>query len=212
MCELDAQKRERLVSELAAHLEDACEARVAEGLSDEEAVQETLQSSTDWPELRRRIRRANPQRGFNDRTRQVWIPGLVSLILANAVLMFFGGVALKPLPVTYQPLSWYPGVALILIYMRWIALQPLTGAIGAYLSYRAGGDRGSRVIVGLFPSVVMFALWFGLIPISEIFARNRFVLEHPIYFAAGAISWILVPGMALFLGTIPVVCMPMRGR
>jgi hypothetical protein len=211
--ELDARERERLVSELAAHLEDAFEARMAEGLPDEEAMRQTLESAANWRELRRGVRRAKAANRFNDRSRQIWMPSLVSLILANAVLMLFGTIALKPAPVTFQPLSWYPSVPLLLIYMRWIALQPLTGAIGAYLSYRAGGDRRARVIAGLFPSVVMCALWFGLIPISEIFVRNRFVLQHPFYFAAGAIGWILVPGMALFLGAMPVVWMPrMHGR
>lgn len=208
MREIDAHERTEMVSELAAHLEDACEARIADGFSEETAMRQILDSSANWRELTRRIRRAKAQRGFNDRTRQIWIPSLVSLALANAVLMLFGRIALKPVSVTVEPISWYPGIPLVLIYLRWIALQPVTGAIGAYLSYRAGGGRRTQLIAGLFPSIVMFGLWFGFIPASEVFARNRFVLQHPIYFAAGAISWILVPGMALLFGAAPVMALP----
>lgn len=206
---VDPTQQEEVISELAEHLEDVFEEHRAQGLSESAATDRSLRSVGEWSEMVRGIRHAKGTGNrMNDRTKQLWFPSLVSLSLANAVLMALGKMSLQPHAVVARSLSWYPGVSLMLTYVHWLAMQPVTGAIGAYLSYRAGGDRRARLVAGLFPSIVMLGLWCVLIPASEIFARNRFVMLHPVYFALGAVGWVLVPGMALLFGALPFLTVP----
>ncbi|MGA2716964.1 MAG: hypothetical protein ABSG41_28085 [Bryobacteraceae bacterium] len=202
-------QREEIVAELAAHMEDLYEEGRERGLAESEAVAQALEQVMDWQSLARRIRRVKRDEGVvNARTRQLWLPSLVSLTLANALLMVMAKLSLEPRMIVSYSMSWYPGGALMLAYLQWLAAQPLTGAAGAYLSYRAGGDRLARLLAGLFPSIVMLGLWCVLIPVSEIVTRHAFVMRHPVYFAVGAMGWVLCPGMALLFGAMPFVAAP----
>jgi len=202
-------EREEIVSEIAGHLEEAFEYYRAEGMSEQAAMERVLPRPREWNAAARRIRRTkrSPER-MNDRTKQLWIPSLLTLALANMLLMALGEASLQPRAITSDPISWYPGITLALAYFRWIVAQPLTGAIGAYLSYRAGGNRRARLVACLFPSIVMFGLWCGLVPASDVVAANSFVMRHPTSFALGALGWVVVPGAALMFGALPFLVLP----
>lgn len=202
-------ERDDVVSELAGHLEDSCEAMRAEGVGESEAMARALAEAADWLALASRIR--NARRGpaaINDRTRQLWLPGLASLTAANLLLMGLAYRSLEPGPLSERSTAWFPGLALMAAYLPWLAAQPLVGALGAWLSERAGGGRAMRLCAGLFPSIVMLACWGIFIPASAALERNDWVLRHPFSIALGAIGWVAPAVTGLLLGALPFLRMP----
>src|SRR5260370_37651201 len=75
---LDAEERDEVQVELAAHLEESYEVFCKEGLPETEAVHRTFEQVADWRGLQRRIFRA--KRGGHPRQKnvyQLWIPWLL---------------------------------------------------------------------------------------------------------------------------------------
>ncbi|HXQ26887.1 MAG TPA: hypothetical protein VN822_10800 [Candidatus Acidoferrales bacterium] len=195
---------DEVVAELAGHLEDCCEALRAEGVGEQEAVERAIGEAADWRALARKIRRA--QRGpggMNERTRQLWLPGLASLTAGNLLLMALSYASLHPRMVAERATTWFPGLALMAAYMPWVAAQPLVGALGAWLSHRAGGGRAMRLCAGLFPSIVMLACWGLFIPATAAVEGPKWVTQHPVYFVLGAVAWVAPATMGLLLGSLP---------
>ena len=202
-------KQEEIIAELAGHLEDCFDERCEQGLCETEAVERALEEVADWHALARKIRRAKREEsGMNSRTRQLWLPGLVSLTAANLLLMALSYTSLQPQLVTERSTAWFPGLALMAAYLPWVALQPLVGALGAWLSHRAGGGRAMRLCAALFPSIVMLACWGLFIPASAAVERNVSVLRHPIYLALGALVWVAPAMTGLLFGALPFLAAP----
>ncbi len=186
------QQREQIITELAGHLEDVWQQQLAEGETESEALQRTLERVTDWPQLARRIQRAKREEEMmNYRTRTFWLPGLVSLTAAMGWLMILEMTAL-----------WIHEMAFP-VYVPWLLFLPFCGAAGAYLSRRCGGQRLTSLAAGLFPSIVVLALFCLILPLAIFHERNAFVIHHPLHFAFGALSCTAVCGLALLLGVIP---------
>jgi hypothetical protein len=74
----DSQRRE-VIAELASHLEEIYGEQRARGLSELQAKDSALADVTNWSVLARRTEK-------NQRTKSIWIPGLISLTLASAAL------------------------------------------------------------------------------------------------------------------------------
>jgi len=196
--------REDVIAELAGHLEDCFEAQRAEGAGEQEAVEQALAEAADWRSLARRIRRA--QRGpgaVNERTRQLWLPGLASLTAANLLLMALSYMSLHPRMVAERSFAWFPGLALMAAYMPWVAAQPLVGALGAWLSLRAGGGRVTRLCAALFPSIVMLACWGVFIPATAALEDRVWAAHHPLYLVLGAFVWVAPAMIGLLFGSLP---------
>jgi hypothetical protein len=72
---------------------------------------------------------------MNNRVRQLWLPGLLTFIMSMGLLALTQIFGPKP-----WILSWgRPPVAVI--FIPWLLALPLVGAVGAFLSHRAGGSR-----------------------------------------------------------------------
>ena len=195
---------DEVVAELAGHLEDAYEALRAEGVDEREAVERALGEAADWKALARGIRRAKRGPvGMNERTRQLWLPGLASLTAGNLLLAVFSHASQNPRMVAERATEWFPGLALIAAYMPWVAAQPLVGALGAWLSHRAGGGRAMRLCAALFPSIVMMACWGLFIPATVAMEGSAWVTQHPVYFVLGAVAWVAPAAIGLLLGSLP---------
>lgn len=195
---------EEVTAELAGHLEDRYEALRTEGANEYEATERAIAEMGSPRQLARAIRRAQaPIGGLNDRTRQLWLPGLASLTAANLLLMAFSSAYQHPRLLAERSTAWFPGLALMVAYLPWVAAQPLVGALGAWLSHRAGGGRGMRLCAGLFPSIVMLGCWGLFIPATAAMEKHTWALSHPAYIAMGAILWVAPAMMGLFLGSLP---------
>ena len=144
-----------------------------------------------WPFLRTQ-RRQDAQDLLNRRTRTVWLPGLASLGASMAVLMVSSRAGLHPFFLAR-------GLANQVVYLPWLLLLPACGAAGAYCSSRAGGERPARVAAGLFPAIILLALG------SFLTLARLVVLAQPRWFhaALAVILGVVVPGVALLLGTLP---------
>jgi hypothetical protein len=189
----DGSKRE-VVAEIAAHLED-CDANRLPNID-----------KVDWPDLVAQIQRAKSANSpLNERTRQLWLPSIASLLAANLLLMVLSLASQAPRSVSMHGAALFPGLATVGDYLPWLAAQPLVGALGAWLSRRAGGGPLTRLAAALFPSFVMLGCWGLFIPLSSILQKEAWTLQHPVYLAAGAFMWVIPGMMGLALGSFPFV-------
>lgn len=85
---LDPAERDEIHAELAAHLEESFEVFCVEGYPQREALERTLLKVADWQDLERKIltakRRKQP---MQKRVRQLWIPGVLTMMLSTIFLM-----------------------------------------------------------------------------------------------------------------------------
>jgi len=92
----------------------------------------------------------------------------------------------------------------IFFYAPWLVSLPFLGALGAYISSRAGGSRGTALLASIFPALALtltFLLMFPIDMIIEpIIGRQA---DFKIVAAAllkDGIGWMLFPGVALLAG------------
>ena len=142
---------------------------------------------------------------MNCRTKTLWVPGLISLTGSMAWMLILQRTIPQSqmpsnhagLPLMYQVLLNHAGLSLIFYQLLWLATLPLFGALSAYLSRRAGGDRLTGLTVALSPSIVMIPLWIALATrMSHPSPRQWFNLF------CGVLNWVVLPGVALFLGAL----------
>ena len=196
-CRLPREIRDDIVIELAAHLEEAYANARAQGLGDAEAVEQALQEAGNWNVLAENITHAKEQ-SMNNRTKSFWLPALASFTAASLFLLVLTKISMQA-----QSLIRLSSGLGRPFYFGWVSAQILFGALGAFLSRRAGGSRATRVLAGIFPAIVMFVLWAVVIPASAVAEHNAFVLNHPLYYALGIFVWVVPPGVALLVGTAP---------
>lgn len=144
---------------------------------------------------------------LNPRTRSLWLPGFVTLIAASLWMFaeeivlvhdasfYFTDISLRPSHLISGLPRWF--------YAAWLLAQVPCGALGAFLSRRAGGTRVARVVAGAFPALAMFLVCSVVIPISVFFANNTYALHHLSTLAFGVLIWAGAPTLALTLGAAP---------
>lgn len=191
---LPAKEQQEVVAELAAHLEDLYEEQLKNGRTESEAHQKAMNEVVQWRPLARNIQRAKFKEGItNPRTKQLWLPSLVSLATAMLSLMFLTLLAV-------QPRLLYAHRAVTMLYLPWLAALPLCGAAGAYLSRRAGGNRLTCLASGLFPAATLLVC-FAFILLDSIFGKGHAATLSA--FLVFVWSWVFIPGTALLLGALP---------
>src|SRR5208282_1460577 len=192
---LEPEETAEVIAEVAAHLEDACEEMLRQGMTEEEAVRRALSQAGNWKDLRRKIlalkRREQPMK---KRIRQLWFLGFLTLILSMLFLTVLYRFGLQ------ARLVW-SGPNAILLYTPWLAGLPFFGALGAYISYRAGGSRATVLFVSVFPALALTFAFLFMFPFSM---TIELITGRPVDFSEVAtvllkdgIGWILVPGAAL---------------
>jgi hypothetical protein len=196
---------DEVVSELAAHLEESYEDARTRGLNQAEAFEHALQGVGDWNVLTKNIFRATQEKeqtmfigAMNYRTKSLWLPGLANFTAASLFLLVLTQISLQP-----QFLVRLNSGLGRSLYIGWLFAQLFFGALGAFLSRRAGGTRTVRVAAATFPAIVMFGLCALVIPVSAVFEHNVFVLHHPARLALGILIWVVVPAIGLLLGAAP---------
>lgn len=193
---LGSPEREEVQAELASHLEELYEAFRKEGLAEREAIQRTFERSGNWKDLQQRICSARGGKDtMTNRVKQLWLPGLLTFALAMVLLELAQKFGPSPLVLDLDK-----GTPVLMLYVSWLLILPLAGALGAYLSKRAGGSARMVLVSSIFP-VLPFAVVFMIaIPVGLVTSH---ALAHHIVTAAFftmTIGWVLVPGIALFAG------------
>ncbi|HTZ33350.1 MAG TPA: permease prefix domain 1-containing protein, partial [Methylomirabilota bacterium] len=77
---------DRVVQELAGHLEDVYSDLRASGLTQAEAIRRAERRVGGWLELRRGIQAARREEAMQERVKQFWLPSLVTLVLGWGIL------------------------------------------------------------------------------------------------------------------------------
>jgi hypothetical protein len=207
---LDAAEKEEVHRELAAHLEESYEAFCKEGLSEKEAIDRAMEQVSNWQDLQRKIFFAKRKGDLmQKRMHQLWIPGFLTLILSTVLLM-----ALQKLG--YRPRIVGSGPGAVFVYLPWLASLPAVGALGAYLSSRAGASRPTACLASIFPVLALTAAFLSMFPIGLVVehitgSQMGFGLVATALLRDG-MGWLLVPGAALFVGGLLVDVLFSRRR
>jgi len=196
---LDSAETEEVHAELAAHLEESYESLRTKGLPEQAAMQQTLAQVADWQDLRRRIQTARAKENImNDRVRQIWLPGFVTLVLTTCVLS---------LNEIFGPKPWIlardGNLPVAVVYIPWLVVLPLVGAMGAYLSWRAGGTKRAILSSIIFPVLPFLASILVALPVSLLF--DHFIAHNiaPMSLFLSLPGWVLAPAVALLAGGLP---------
>jgi hypothetical protein len=203
LLDLNTAERDEVCTELAAHLEDSCEALRSTGVTGSQAVQSTLCQVTDWEDLRCQIATAkNGGPSMTERLRQLWIPGLLTLTLT--ILCDF---ALHKLGFHPRSVPW-SHTHTFLFYVPWLLSLPLLGALGAFISVRAGGSRATVFVASTFPALSLSLAFLLMFPIGIVVEwvtgtdlDFRFLAT---LLLRDGIGWLLLPFAALFAGGLLV--------
>lgn len=194
---LSEEEHEAIVTELADHLEEIYEVLLLQGMEEQPAIEKTLQEFGDARQLGTRIYAAKKEGvEMNERTRSFWLPGLVTLTVSMVLLLI--------LQHTNWPLSrtLFHASPPLVPFTIWLGTLPIVGALGTYLSGRAGGSLRARIGAAVFPSIALA----GMLVFAWVFAllveKNPFVREHQIQFALIFLPWVVFPGMALLAGGV----------
>jgi len=115
-------------------------------------------------------------------------------------------MGLLALTQVFGPKPWilflgHPPVAVI--FIPWLLALPLVGAVGAFLSYRAGGSRRTIFSSIVFPVVPFLAAILLISP--AVLAFDHFVAHTPVPAAIpmAVLGLVLAPGVALLAGGLP---------
>jgi len=202
---LPALQEEEIIAELASHLEDVYDEARSQGLGKAAAIERSLAEVADWQSLSRKIRHAtHKEEMMNQRTKTLWLPGLISLTAAMLVLMISGLVSSQPqflapsFFVTVHTSTASTSVPLV-AYLPWLGVLPFCGAAGAFLSRRGGGQLSARLTAGLFPWIALFCLVGFLTLIGQIapFRHDWSGFVTELFFVS------VPPAIALLLGAMP---------
>lgn len=135
---------------------------------------------------------------MTNRVTQFWFPGFLTFTISMgflAVTQKFG-----PLPLMLR--LDHPPV--LMFYLPWLVSLPLVGAMGAYLSNRAGGSFRLALSSSVFPVLPIAGLFLVGFPLSLLIEHH---VSHNIMVTAFLIAlclWVLFPGVALLAGGLVV--------
>lgn len=199
---LAASQKDEIAAELASHLEETYEEARANGLAEAQASEYAMGRIGDWGKLKRRVRRAKVTEEFmNNRTKQLWLPGMAAFWLAMASEMALARLGDGPISGGHLFNPFNTGI----YYGMWLLAQLGCGALAAYLSRRAGSTRSTRVGAALFTSTIWFATMLIVITICAIgratglafTALDFTLLIKPV------VMVVVVPSIAMFVGALP---------
>ncbi len=182
--------------ELAAHLEDSYLSLRAQGLSESRAVCLACDQVSSWQALRLEILSAKSEAFMQNRVSQLWIPGLVTLFSAYALLALMQFAGLRAM--TSHPREQRG----IVLYLPWILSLPLIGAVGAYLSRRAQATGWRVFFAASLPALALGVFFLLIVPFAFVIDPHVPLRIKGTGLAALMVSWVILPGFALCLGVV----------
>ena len=209
---LDVAEKEEVHAELSAHLEESYESLRAEGLAEQAAINGALSQVADWDKLGRQIQSARRRENtMTPRVNRLWLPSLVTLLISIFLLPLLESLGLNPQ--FFFLVGHHDRTYGLSVYTVWLATLPFVGALGAYLSRRAGGTRRAIIISGTFPALAFFAVLLSVIPYMGLLehrldagARSVFHTWTSEFRHLGVVAgWVLLPGACLLIGVLAYI-------
>jgi hypothetical protein len=202
---LRREREEEILAELADHLEDQDAPDSAPSLPG------TVDGdATNWGLLARQIRHAEEE-GMSPTVKTIWVPGMGMLLCSFLLLL--------AITTWVPPAAWLQPSALALCFAPWLLSYLGFGALGAWWSRRAGGSAAARFASGMFPLALHLSVF--LLPIVVAVASDvRLGTSTPLgiglepeplqagFLLRVGLAWVLIPGVALGVGTIPFLRTP----
>jgi hypothetical protein len=196
---LDDDEAAQVFEELTGHLEQDYRSLLTEGCSEEGAVRRALAGAGDWQVLQRKIESSRKKEPcVPKRVTQFWIPAFVTLLLSMVCLALIQIFGPNPwiAPVTH---GWRFVAPVVLVYIPWLFTLPFIGALGAYLSNRAGGRARAVFSATIFPILAYTVFFIIGLPIAVILddhlVRNITIPA----FLIGLCARVIFPGAALLV-------------
>lgn len=196
---LGAEREEEIRMELAEHLEDAYQAALERGLSPDAALAWAREQVPDWQGLVRQIRLARQEgTDMSHTAKTLWVPGVSVLLLASIMLILMTRVV----PATL----WTSPNGPWLMLGPWLLSYFVFGALGAYLSRRAGGDPRARLLSGVFPLALHLTIFVLPIIVAAVADSARYPEHRQLaWLLRTSLAWVVIPGVALAIGALPFV-------
>ena len=136
---------------------------------------------------------------------RVLLPG----VLTATVVGIYGQELEQHLQVRPHIYSfWHSGVFAFYGYM--MPAFALGGALGAWYSRHLGGTVRQRALSGTFPAIINFCLFVVPFPFTLAIDRGVGFLTKLQALSGYTLSQVLVPGLAMLLGTLPFLIAPER--
>ena len=133
------------------------------------------------------------------RVRRLWAP-LLSTFLISVSVQF---VALRVPQLPPWVFFTRNGVSIVLAPL-WMLALPFIGALGAWLSLRAGGSTRDRLLTALGSAWLNGGILTLGVPLSMIIERHfSLSIKLTAYSLSYMIAWCLVPAVLLALGALP---------
>lgn len=201
--ELDAACREEVCAELAAHLEENYQSLLREGHWEEDAAERVLSAIGDWRQLKRSIEQSRAKEfSMSKRVAQFWLPAFLTLLCSMVFLMLIQKFDSNP--TVQEPTKQLQMTPVALVYIAWLLTLPFIGAMGAYLSIRAGSSIRIALLSVVFPVLPYLTFFIIGLPIALLLddhvAHN---ITIPAFFV-GLSAWVIFPALALLAGGLPV--------
>jgi hypothetical protein len=100
-----------------------------------------------------------------------------------------------------RPLTLHAGEArAVVVHLPWLVVLPLVGAIGAFLSRRAEGDRRGAYFAAGLPAWALAGVFVLIFAVALVIDRGIALEIKGTAFAAMMVSWVVLPGIALWFG------------
>jgi len=198
---VDERRLREISAELAAHLEDACDAALRNGYTEAESIARAMEHVPDWSSLAVAVERSADE--DSTMTRQaitVLLPGTTILLAAATGMSLV--VYATPADRWVDPRWHVHALAAGLAFLFYLVL----GAIGAAWSRHAGGSRGERLAAGAFPLVLHVAMAGPAVGADMLYAFSRGAVGRhlDIDFINMILVMLVAPGAALWLGVLPL--------
>ncbi|MGE0361420.1 MAG: hypothetical protein AB7H93_20040 [Vicinamibacterales bacterium] len=135
---------------------------------------------------------------MNMRVRQLWAPALSTFVVSLSVQ--FVALRVPQLP----PWVFFTrnGVSIVLAPL-WLLAPPFIGALGAWLSLRAGGNARDRLLSALGSAWLIASILTLGVPLSMVVERHFSLRIKLTAYIVYLIAWCLVPAVLLALGPCP---------
>jgi len=136
---------------------------------------------------------------MTNRMTQLWLPGFLTFVLSTGIFELFEIFGPKPWIVASSG-----DLPLLVFQMPWLLSLPLVGAMGAYLSWRAGGSQRVMLSSVVFPVLPFLASNLAVLPFSLFFDHFIGHSSAPMAGLMALIGFVLAPGVALLAGGLPI--------